>query len=211
MYWVGDAWSVIYWTTFILAWAVIPILSGYLDSGYFTFKDRLKDALHEQVWMLSTNRPQYTNRHSLDLHVSYSPHLVHFQIRWGLVATGGLVGFIIYLLSQHYTLAKIEGFLIALGNTYGLMIIVVLLGNGLVEVPRRLYLYSDPNQVGTTRSCHYTKNISLSTSISLRKSTSLRKSISLSHQLDYTGDGNTWLLFLLIGHLDAVTFSRPVM
>jgi hypothetical protein len=110
------------------------------------------------------------------------------------VATGGLVGFIIYLLSQHYTLAKIEGFLIALGNTYGLMIIVVLLGNGLVEVPRRLYLYSDPNQVGATRSFHSTRMFhSVSTSISLRKG------ISLSHQLDYTGNGNTWLLFLLIG------------
>lgn len=67
------------------------------------------------------------------------------------MALGGLLAFTIYLLAQRYTLAKIEGFLIALGNTYGLMIIVVLLGNGLVEVPRRLWMYSDPDRV---RSIH---------------------------------------------------------
>lgn len=49
VYWVADCWSFIYWTTFILAWAVFPLLSGFLDSGYFTYKDRMKDAIHEQV------------------------------------------------------------------------------------------------------------------------------------------------------------------
>jgi len=47
--WVLTAWYVIYWTTFTLTWLVLPIMYSYLDSGYFTIKSRLLDALKGQV------------------------------------------------------------------------------------------------------------------------------------------------------------------
>jgi hypothetical protein len=65
-----------------------------------------------------------------------------------VLATVGFVCFFIYLLAQQYTLAGVEGFLIASGNTYGLLMIVVLLGNGIIELPRRTWASSFTDKVG---------------------------------------------------------------
>lgn len=69
------------------------------------------------------------------------------QIRSAIVAVLALIGFIIYLLAQRYTLAGIAGFVMALGNTYGLLLVIVMLGNGVVEVPRSLWRASFPEKV----------------------------------------------------------------
>ncbi|PWA73760.1 LMBR1-like membrane protein [Artemisia annua] len=39
-------WSWSYWSTFLLTWAVVPILQGYEDAGDFTVKERLKTSIH---------------------------------------------------------------------------------------------------------------------------------------------------------------------
>lgn len=106
--WILQVWKGIYWSTFVLTWLVLPIVFSYLESGFFTPRDRFLDALRD-------------------------------QIRMAFFAVVALVGFAVYLLAQHYTLAGAEGLLMALGNTYGLLFVVVLLGNGLVEVPRKLW------------------------------------------------------------------------
>jgi hypothetical protein len=49
VYWIADAWAVIYWTTYVLTWLVLPIIYGYIDSGHSTFKTRLIQAVKEQV------------------------------------------------------------------------------------------------------------------------------------------------------------------
>jgi hypothetical protein len=110
-----QVWKGIYWSTFILTWLVLPIVFSYLESGYFTPRDRILDALRD-------------------------------QLRMAFIALVALVGFCIYLVAQRYTLAGAEGLLMALGNTYGLLFVVVLLGNGLVEVPRKLWKSSFPDQ-----------------------------------------------------------------
>nr|CAB3470018.1 unnamed protein product [Digitaria exilis] len=46
---VGFFWSWSYWSTFILAWSVVPTLQGYEDSGDFTFKERLKTSIHKNM------------------------------------------------------------------------------------------------------------------------------------------------------------------
>lgn len=89
---------------------------AWLESGYFTFRDRLLDALHA-------------------------------QLRTACFALAALAAFVAYLLAQRYTLAGCEGLLMALSNTYGLLFVVVLLGNGVVEVPRRLWNASFPEKV----------------------------------------------------------------
>jgi len=106
--WILQVWKCIYWSTFLLTWLVLPIIYSYLESGFFTPRDRLLDALRD-------------------------------QIRMAFFAVVALVGFSVYLLAQHYTFEGAEGLLMALGNTYGLLFVVVLLGNGLVEVPRKLW------------------------------------------------------------------------
>ena len=63
------------------------------------------------------------------------------------MAVALLLGFIMYLMAQQYTLDGIEGFVMALGNTYGLLMIIVLLGNGVVEVPRAFWRASFPEKV----------------------------------------------------------------
>jgi len=58
-----------------------------------------------------------------------------------------LAGFILYLCAQEYTIDGIEGFVMALGNTYGLLMIIVLLGYGVVEVPRACWRASFTEKV----------------------------------------------------------------
>lgn len=97
---------------------MLPVLYSFLESGYFTFRDRLLDALHA-------------------------------QLKTAFVAVAALVVFCMYLLAQRYTFAGVEGLLMALANTYGLLFVIVLLGNGVIEVPRRLWNASFPEKVHT--------------------------------------------------------------
>ncbi|KAI3827855.1 hypothetical protein L1987_01942 [Smallanthus sonchifolius] len=43
---VSFFWSWSYWSTFLLTWAVVPILQGFEDAGDFTVTERLKTSLH---------------------------------------------------------------------------------------------------------------------------------------------------------------------
>ncbi|CAM9441170.1 unnamed protein product, partial [Phaeothamnion confervicola] len=114
--WVLNFWLTIYWTTFILAWIVLPILNTAWHEGEFTWRRRLESAAR-------SNLRQY------------------------IVMGAASLAFIIYLLVSGKThLTSLSGFLMAWGNTYGLMLIVLLLGHGLVEVPRKLWQNSFPDR-----------------------------------------------------------------
>ncbi|GAV83164.1 LMBR1 domain-containing protein [Cephalotus follicularis] len=39
-------WSWSYWSTFLLTWAVVPLIQGYEDAGDFTMTERLKTSVH---------------------------------------------------------------------------------------------------------------------------------------------------------------------
>jgi hypothetical protein len=118
--WIFKAWQGIYWSTFGLTWLVLPTTYAFIESGYFTFRDRLLDALRS-------------------------------QLRTACFAAAALLAFVAFLLVQGDTLAGVEGLLMALSNTYGLLFVVVLLGNGVVEIPRRLWNASFPEKV---RECY---------------------------------------------------------
>mmetsp|Transcript_9983 Transcript_9983/g.37714 ORF Transcript_9983/g.37714 Transcript_9983/m.37714 type:complete len:658 (+) Transcript_9983:307-2280(+) len=109
---IKQAWLWVYWSTFLLAWVVLPLYLDYLRSGAFTALDKLKDA--GRVNMIS----------------------------YGLGLVAG-VCLVIYLLAQGNGFRFLVG-LQLFGNTYGLLIIIVLMGNGLVEIPRTLWQYSEP-------------------------------------------------------------------
>ena len=37
---IKACWYILYWSTYLMCWTVLPILMAYLDNGYFSFKDK---------------------------------------------------------------------------------------------------------------------------------------------------------------------------
>eukprot|EP00752_Nemacystus_decipiens_P001283 g1277.t1 len=107
--WMTRAWYAVYWTTFLLAWAILPILYQAWNAGELTWAERLRSA-------------------------------VRLNIKQYLVMALALVVFVVYLVVSGQTSAgSVSGFMMALANTYGLLFIILLLGQGLIQVPRQLW------------------------------------------------------------------------
>ncbi|RDX90810.1 LMBR1 domain-containing protein 2-like A, partial [Mucuna pruriens] len=87
---ISFLWSLSYWSTFLLTWAVVPTIQGYEDAGDFTVRERLKTSLH-----------------------------------------GNLV---------FYLSGNVTGFAMACSNTFGLVTGAFLLGFGLSEIPKGIWL-----------------------------------------------------------------------
>jgi hypothetical protein len=105
-------WSFTYWTTFVLAWIVLPLQLQYHASGCFTFRDQLIDAFRK--------------------------NLRYYAV---VVAIGAL--FFVYKIVHGSSPIGTWDFLMALGNTYGVLLLVVLAGNGMVMLPVRLWRVGD--------------------------------------------------------------------
>ena len=85
----------------------------YHASGYFSFTTKLKDA----IWK---------------------------NLRFGGLAILGGTIYIIYMVaSTHGSPRQVINFMMAMGNTYGMLLIVVLMGHGLVGLPKRLWQMAD--------------------------------------------------------------------
>jgi len=105
-------WHILFWSTFVLAWFILPLVREMLLSGHFTTRKRLKDGMRKML----------TGQLILLLFV------VIF-----------IIAMAIYLHSIH-----VKPVLITLGNTYGLLIVSLLLGYGLVALPRSLWRQAEP-------------------------------------------------------------------
>ncbi len=58
----------------------------------------------------------------------------------GLLALAAGLFYIIYMVStEGGSFYQVLGFMMAMGNTYGVLLITVLMGNGLVALPKRLW------------------------------------------------------------------------
>jgi hypothetical protein len=113
---VALLWSISYWSTQLLTWAAIPILQNYCISGSFTVIGRFKEAF-QRLW--------------------------RFYLIIGSLAA---VGIIVAAVTGHLFLGTLPQLVVALSNAYGLIAVVVLLGYGLVEVPRVLWRRSFPEE-----------------------------------------------------------------
>ena len=109
-------WQVTYWSTFLLAWLVLPITRETLLSGQFTLRSRMKDGM-------------YRSFRSLFL-----------MFCAGILA---IIGMAVHLKSLHLVTIVLP-VLMALGNTYGLVLVSLLLGNGLVNIPKRYWREACP-------------------------------------------------------------------
>ncbi|GAB5369383.1 hypothetical protein AAMO2058_001399800 [Amorphochlora amoebiformis] len=116
-------WTFMYWTSFVLAWTVIPIAWYYYDVGDFTSWGKLRAALRGNL---------------------------RFYAIWGVL----LIGFLIFLaVREDMSGQGVLGFAICLSNTWGLTLYVLLLGYGLVEIPRTFWYQSDLNKA--LEYCYY--------------------------------------------------------
>ncbi|XP_028790134.1 LMBR1 domain-containing protein 2 homolog A-like, partial [Neltuma alba] len=112
---ISILWSLSYWSTFLLTWAVVPTIQGYEDAGDFTVKARLKTSIHGNLV---------------------------FYLSIGLVSLLGLMLLVIF--HTDWT-GNIMGFAMACSNTFGLVTGAFLLGFGLSEIPRSLWINADWN------------------------------------------------------------------
>uniref|UniRef100_A0A453R4Q6 Uncharacterized protein n=1 Tax=Aegilops tauschii subsp. strangulata TaxID=200361 RepID=A0A453R4Q6_AEGTS len=103
---VGFFWSWSYWSTFVLAWAIIPTIKGYEDAGDFTVKERLKTSIRA--------------------------NLLYYEI----VGSIGFFGIVLIIIMHHDWGGAILGFAMACSNTFGLVTGAFLLGFGLSEIPK---------------------------------------------------------------------------
>lgn len=106
---LNEIWHFIYWSTFVLAWGVLPIQTSYHTSGGFTFQAKLWEAFFQNLLF----------------------YIVSGII--GVIYIGYRVG------TGSASLSEVIGFAMAMGNTYGVLLIIALMGNGLVALPRRLW------------------------------------------------------------------------
>ncbi|KAJ2234077.1 hypothetical protein IWW45_003681 [Coemansia sp. RSA 485] len=106
-------WLILYWFMYMLTWTVLPIMMSYVDSGAFTFKDRLR----ESAW---SNLRFY-----------------------GISAVAGLllVGYI--ALTRRIAGPDLVAFMMALANFWGLFLVITFMGFGLVSIPRKLWFRGD--------------------------------------------------------------------
>lgn len=112
--WVGQDtfvgfWSMVYWCSQFLTWLALPVTEAYMSAGDFTFGAKLKAALREQLMV-------YGSLLGVGICV-YIYLTVHEGMRTGAIKTTAMMA----------------------SNMWGLFMVILLLGYGLVDTPRRLW------------------------------------------------------------------------
>ena len=107
-------WKLIYWATFVLAWLVLPLQHDFHRSGHFKSAAKLKEAVRRNL------------------------------VFYASVGALGIV-YVVYMLATNArnSVAQVVGFLMACGNTYGVLLLCFFMGNGLVGLPIRLWQLGD--------------------------------------------------------------------
>lgn len=107
-------WRVVYWTSQFLTWLLLPFMQSYARSGAFSVVGKIKTALIENALYYGTYLLIFI---ALLIYVAV-------QLKWKL------------------TWADLQTIGITAANTWGLFLLVLLLGYGLVEIPRSYWLSS---------------------------------------------------------------------
>ncbi|CAD8176346.1 unnamed protein product [Paramecium pentaurelia] len=102
-------WRIMYWGNFFLAWLVLPFFQDYEGSGDFDVRGKIRYSLKKNLTIYG-------------------------------VGTIIIVGLAIYLLiKDNFDSTHVEGVLIGVSNFFGLLLVVILLGQGLVAIPKLYY------------------------------------------------------------------------
>lgn len=125
-------WRIIYWSSQLLTWLIMPLMQSYLKAGEFTFKGKLRSAL-------------------IDNAIYYGSYLT---------ICGVLLVYIALKPDVYLDWPKLKAIASSASNTWGLFLLVLLLGYALVEVPRSLW---NNAKQGFTLQYAYFKSAKLST------------------------------------------------
>lgn len=111
-----NLWRVVYWTSEVLTWLILPLMQSYARAGEFTVKGKLKSAL-------------------VDNAIYYGSYLficgillIYLAVKPGLQLDG----------------QKLKAIASSASNTWGLLLLVGLLGYALVDIPRSLWRSAIP-------------------------------------------------------------------
>lgn len=109
-------WRVVYWTSQFLTWLILPLMQSYSQAGNFTVLGKLRSAV-------------------IDNAIYYGSYLFIFGILLVYIAA-----------SPNLQLdgPKLKVICVTTSNTWGLFLLVLLLGYGLVEVPRSCWNGTKP-------------------------------------------------------------------
>ncbi|KAF1971978.1 hypothetical protein BU23DRAFT_599916 [Bimuria novae-zelandiae CBS 107.79] len=115
--WLSDtvvykSWRVTYWLTFVLSWAILPLLGEYTDSGY--------------------REPNARFLYSVKSNGRY----------WAVMLATGTMGLVYFIWYNGFNLANLKGMVMALAYAWSLALAIYLMGHGLVAFPRSLYRYA---------------------------------------------------------------------
>ncbi|XP_011307481.1 LMBR1 domain-containing protein 2 homolog [Fopius arisanus] len=106
-----NLWRIVYWTSQCLTWLILPLMQSYIKAGDFTIRGKLKSAL-------------------IDNAIYYGSYLF---------ICGILLIYIALKPGQNLDGQKLKAIASSASNTWGLFLLVLLLGYALVEVPRGLW------------------------------------------------------------------------
>lgn len=107
-----NLWRIIYWSTQFLTWFLLPLMQSYAKAGEFHFKSKLKCALYD-------NFVYYASFFCLALVL-----LVYLMIKQ----------------LDIFNFQRLKTIASTASNTWGLFLLVLLLGYALVDIPRELWL-----------------------------------------------------------------------
>ncbi|KAA6381734.1 MAG: hypothetical protein EZS28_022740 [Streblomastix strix] len=102
-------WNIIYWSSFINVWVIIPFFQSYYQSGGFTIKQRIFDSIRANLI---------------------------FYVIVGVIA---LVVFIILVATMNLQLQSIKTIVIMIPSYLTMLLFIIVLGIGIVDVPRGLW------------------------------------------------------------------------
>lgn len=106
-----NLWRIVYWSSQLLTWLVLPLMQSYTQAGEFTAWGKIKSSLWDNV-------------------IYYASYLFIAVI------------LVIYIAMQpdlHLNWERTKAIAAAASNTWGLFVLVLMLGYGLVEVPRNCW------------------------------------------------------------------------
>jgi len=108
---IYSMWRVVYWSSQVLTWLVLPLMQSFTQAGEFSFFGKMKSSLWDNA-------------------IYYTSYLFIAII---------LIIYISLVPGLHLDWQRTKAIAAAASNTWGLTLLVFMMGYGLVEVPRTLW------------------------------------------------------------------------
>lgn len=116
-FFLPDLWRIVYWSSQILSWLLLPMMQSYVYAGNFTIWGKIKTAIYENaLW--------------------YGSYLLIF---------GALLIYVAIKPELSLSAENLKLIGITASNTWGLLLLIFLMGYGLVELPRNAWNMSKPH------------------------------------------------------------------